>query len=239
MTETTTTHITVRVIAKGGKFLGADVGGALVTIRDALTGGMLAEGITQGGSGNTTAIMQTPRTRGEAIPTEEASAFTAALALSAPTLLEVTARGPRGGLQSANTVTATQWLIPGKDLTGGDGLLLELPGLVVQVLDPPTHTKLPKLPYTITFKANVTMMCGCPISPGGIWDAKDFEVAARIKLNGAVVDEVPLQYAGTASQFERPYTVEAEGFYEAIVYAYQSDSGNMGMGRVTFFFVTG
>jgi len=38
----TPTKITVRVIARDGKFLGDDIGGALVTIRDAHTGELLA-----------------------------------------------------------------------------------------------------------------------------------------------------------------------------------------------------
>jgi hypothetical protein len=45
------TRITVRVIARDGKFLGDDLGGALVTIRDLHTGDLLASGRTQGGSG--------------------------------------------------------------------------------------------------------------------------------------------------------------------------------------------
>jgi hypothetical protein len=33
----------------------------------------------------------------------------------------------------------------------------------------------------IDVRANVMMMCGCPIEPGGLWDANAFEVAALIK----------------------------------------------------------
>ena len=45
------TSIIVRPQAHGGKFLGDDIGGALITIKDAQTGTLLAEGLTQGGSG--------------------------------------------------------------------------------------------------------------------------------------------------------------------------------------------
>jgi hypothetical protein len=38
MATTSTTSITVRVQAKGGKFLANDIGGSEVTIRDAQTG---------------------------------------------------------------------------------------------------------------------------------------------------------------------------------------------------------
>src|ERR1044072_4661167 len=44
------TQIDVRVIAKGGKYLGDDIGGALVTVEDVRTGGLLARGTTSGRS---------------------------------------------------------------------------------------------------------------------------------------------------------------------------------------------
>ncbi|HKP11501.1 MAG TPA: hypothetical protein VJZ91_05300 [Blastocatellia bacterium] len=230
------TQITVRVIAKDGKFLGDDIGGSLITIRDLQTGELLAKGTTKGGSGNTTEIMQTARLWSQPIPTDSASAFTARLDLDEPCLVEVTAYGPLGGLQSAHKVSATQWLIPGKDVTGGDGLLLVMPGLLVQVLEPATHASIAGVPCTVDFAANVMMMCGCPISPGGVWDSKDFEVRAQIILGGKTIDEVKLVYAGQPSQFKGSYTVKRKGYYEAIVYAYQPGSGNSGMARVTFFY---
>ncbi len=42
----------MRVIARGGKFLGDDIGGAQVTIRDVLYGELLAFGRTQGRVGS-------------------------------------------------------------------------------------------------------------------------------------------------------------------------------------------
>jgi len=231
------TQITVRVIAKDGKFLGDDIGGSLITIRNVQTGELLAKGYTRGGSGNTTEIMQTARLWSQPIPTDEAADFTARLDLDEPCLIEVTAYGPLGGLQSAHKVSATQWVIPGKEITGGDGLLLVMPGLLVQVVEPITHTNLASLPAQINFAANVTMMCGCPISPGGVWDSKDFEVGAQIRKEGRLIDEIKLAYAGEVSQFKGSYTVKRKGYYEADVYAYQPGTGNTGTGRVTFFYI--
>jgi hypothetical protein len=235
----TPTCITVRVIAKDGKFLGADIGGSFVTIRDVMTGELLAKGYTVGDSGNTTEIMNTPRTWGTPIPTDSASGFTAQLALDEPVFIEVTAYGPIGGLQSAHKVSATQWVMPGKDITGGDGLLLVLPGLLVQVLEPPTHLSYHKVPTPIHIAANVTMMCGCPIGPGTVpdWNEANFEVGAQIRTNGVAVANVKLEYANTPSLFKGCYTVKDEGFYEIIVYAYQPSNGNTGLGRVTFFYL--
>src|SRR5215831_13538893 len=102
----TPTKITVRVIASDGKFLGDDIGGALVTIRDFHSGELLASGRTHGGSGPAT-LMTTPQTRNQPIPTQDppdnnACRFDATLLLTAPRLVEVSAYGPLAAQQSAN-----------------------------------------------------------------------------------------------------------------------------------------
>ena len=61
------TKVTVRVIARAGKFLGDDIGGAEVTIRDVRTGALLASGRTSGGSGPAD-LMTKQLARTEAIP---------------------------------------------------------------------------------------------------------------------------------------------------------------------------
>src|SRR5262245_59443214 len=43
--------VSVLTIANGGKFLGDDIGGAMISIRDARTQELLAAGRTHGGSG--------------------------------------------------------------------------------------------------------------------------------------------------------------------------------------------
>jgi len=230
------TTIDVRVIAKGGKFLGDDVGGALVTIHNAQTGELLVSGNTSGGSGQTD-LMSISINRTQTYPTDSASLFSAAIPLTEPALLKVTAWGPKGGLQSANAVTATQWMIPGINITGGDGLLLEIPGLMVQVMEPATHLNLTNATTkTVHFLANVTMMCGCPIATGTAWDPSLFQVGVQIEqLGGTIKASIPLTYTGTTSQFHGDYNVPAPGNYSAVIYAYQPGNGNSGMARVSFF----
>src|SRR5262249_52381051 len=129
--------IAVRVVARDGKFLGDDIGGAQITVRDARTKELLAEGITSGGSGpnGCDGVMCVRLRRGEPLPTTGASVFNATLDLNGPCQIEVTAYGPLAARQSANTASATQWIYPGKSITDGDGFLLELPGLIVQIVD--------------------------------------------------------------------------------------------------------
>jgi hypothetical protein len=178
----TRTQVDVRVIAKDGKYLGDDIGGALVTIRDVQTGELLARGKTSGGSGQQN-LMDLCVTRAEVLPVDGASVFTATLDLDEPRLIKVTAYGSLAAQQSANKVSLTQWVYPGKNITGGakgGGFLLEIPGLVVQILNPPTHF-LPKVaPNEIDITANVTTMCGCPIGVAPR-NPEQFEVTTVIK----------------------------------------------------------
>ena len=240
------TQIDVRVIAKDGKYLGNDIGGALVTIHDVQTGELLARGATDGGSGEAN-LMDVCLPRFAVLPVIDASVFTAKLDLDQPTLIRVTAYGPQAAQQSANTVSQTQWVYPGKNITGGakgGGFLLEIPGLVVQVLNPPTHFLPQTAPEHIEIRANVTMMCGCPIGVGHPpWHPAQFEVMAVINQGTTTVIEVPLEYDpdapyGAPSQFSGKWHVPANTssqpeIYEIVVFAFQQKTGNTGVDRVT------
>ncbi len=229
------TRVTVRVKARDAKFIGTSFGGILITIRDADTGQLLAKGVTKGATGDTKVLMKQPITRFETYARKQDAAFTATLDINEPTRIEVAAYGPLAQRQGANRVTATQWIVPGKDLTGGNGWVLEMPGFVVDVLAPPSHIKLDAATTTVPIRANVTMMCGCPITRGGVWDADRYQVAARIIKNGRQVAEIPLAYLKKASQFGADYRVSAgPGVYKAIVYAYDPANGNTGVDVTTF-----
>jgi hypothetical protein len=244
------TNVTVRVIAEGGKFLGDDVAGSQVTIRDVNSGEVLATGTTRGGSGPA-AMMTTPLTRTQPIPTEDgansAARFDATIPLDRARLVEVTAVGPLAAPMPAR-VSKTLWLFPGKHLSpngGGpnDGLLMGLQGLIVGVVTPPMHYLAhdhdPAKPMEI--RANVTMMCGCPIATDP-WPAADFEVAAHIQ-HGARRIVVPMQFEvrqrdGAPSQFvARTWTPGDVGIFNISIVAYQKSSGSLGVGQssVTLF----
>ncbi len=228
------TQIIVHVKSKDAKFIGTSMGGVLITIKDVNTGQLLAKGHTTGGTGNTAKIMTTPITRGNPISDESAAKFSATIDIDEPTLVEITAYGPSASIQSANRVSATQWVIPGKHITRGDAWLMELPGFAVDVLAPSTHSMLKGGPQTVVIEANITMMCGCPITPGGLWDANKFEVAALLSKDGKRIGVLPLQYAGATSQFSGTWNVTEPGTYEATVYAYDPSNGNTGLDSVTF-----
>lgn len=228
------TDVTVRVLSRDAKFVGTSMGGVRITLRDEQTGEVLARGVTQGGTGNTSRIMHTDRGRRATLADDSAAGFSATLELERPRLVEVEAYGPLAQPQAAHTVTATQWVVPGRHLTGGNGWMLELPGFVVDVLSPAAHSTLAGGVERVRVESAVMMMCGCPIEPGGLWDANDYEVSMTVHHNGRAMAEIPLTYAGETSRFAAEIPVEGSGVYEVVVHAYDPENGNTGVDRTTF-----
>jgi hypothetical protein len=233
------TTVTVRAIANGGRFLGDDIGGAMVTIRDAISKEVLSSGVTRGGSGPAD-LMTISTTRSQPVPDEDAAAFETTLMLVEPRLVEVSVFGPLAAQGSARHASVTRWLQPGDAAPNGNQVLLVLDGLIVQFLNPPTHflpTTSPPLP--IDLHANVTMMCGCPIGPNEAWQPQDFQVSATISGPNGGRDAVVLAWNsaaddGAPSQFIGTWTAPASGVYMVTVTAYQASLDNVGVDRATF-----
>ncbi len=257
MSSKKTTTYTFRVQADGGKFLGDDIGGARIVIRDVATGALLASGVTRGDSGNLVAQKApiTPKqivtasknlvvaNKGQdvwwLVPDSGSSAFVASLELEGPTEVELTAFGPLGGLQSAAAVKLRQWLIPGEAPPALPGTVILLPGLLVQPLSPAIHTEVSQL-GPVNLAAKVTMMCGCQISNASTssWFPDDFEVRAFIRqINGDTKKIVKLDFnqQGDPSLFCGVFEMKKAGYYEATITAVQRSKGNSGAGTVTFF----
>jgi hypothetical protein len=226
------TEVVVRAKARDGKFIGSSVGGAWVRIRDADSGAVLAEGLTEGETGNTELIMREPHRRHIRIA-DGAAAFRAVLELGEPTLVTVEVSAPHIKRQ-ARTLSQTQvWLIPGKPISG-DGLIIEVPGMIVDVLSPQTHryARLAEGPFEIT--ANVVMMCGCIFTPGGVWDGNAIEVAALVEHNGKRMATIPLKMQAQMNIFSAPFAPTKPGNYRFTVYAYDPKTGNSGVHQTSF-----
>jgi hypothetical protein len=230
------TPLVVRVISQGAKFVGSSMGGARIVVSEADTGKILATGRTRGSTGDTERIMKTARTRGEGrLASDGAARFRTRIDIDRPTRVKVEAFGPLAQRQSAGTVSATQWLIPGVGIAGGDGWVLEMPGLVVDVLQPPTHRKFDAPQDSVPLSANVTLMCGCPLAPEEVpWDSDAYDIVAHVARDGQPAGEVPLTYAGTHSQFAAEIPTREPGLYEIAVTAHRPDTGNTGVDFVTF-----
>lgn len=234
-THAAPTEITVRVLSRDAKFIGSSMGGARITVRDVHTGELLATGVTAGSTGTTKRVMHSDGGRRARLTDNDAAAFNTSIELDRPRLIEVEALAPLAQAQASNRVSASQWVIPGKHLNGGDGWVLEMPGFAVDILAPPAHMKLAGANTEVIVTANVVMMCGCPIEPDGLWDANRFEVAALVERDGEKVGNYALAYAGQTSQFAFELPLAVPGNYHVTVYAYDKINGNTGLDRTSFF----
>ena len=227
------TDITVRVMAKDAKFIGTETGGAQVTLRDADTGEVLAQGLTSGGTGDTPRIMTEGRARRSVLSDDKAAKFSTTIDIQRPRRITVTAVGPMILKDQALTVSSTQWVLPGKSVNGGDGWVLELPGFAITLMDAPAaNIQLNGKTVNVPLKAKVTMQCGCPITPGGMWDANKFEIAAMLERNGKPLPPTSLSYAGQPSTFSGSVPISEPGDYVMDVYAYDPANGNTGVTRI-------
>ncbi len=221
------TQIVVRVTAHDAKLIGSGVGGARVTVVAVETGDTLATGVQEGSTGDTGNIMVNPRERGATVyDTPGAARFTAELLLERPTVVEIIAEGPLGTPHAVQRASKTTLLIPGQPIVG-DGIILELLGFTV-VFEAPGRDVL-RAGEEFEIRANVTMLCGCPTQPGGMWDADEMTVVARLLRDGAQLDEIPLDFTGTTSVYSARTRVHRTGALEIQVIAMNSAKGNFGM----------
>jgi hypothetical protein len=222
------TKVMIRAIARDAKVIGEHVGGARITVREVSTGKILAEGIQKAGTGDTDLIMKKPRTRGATVfNTPDASGFLAVLHLDQPTVVEISAEGPLGSPQAVQRATKTMLLVPGEDVLG-EGVLLEIHGFIVKTLAPQMDAQV-KMGAPFEVRATVTMTCGCPTEPGGLWDANKIRVIARLVREGKIETEIPMQYAGVQNTFKGDVPVAAPGQIELQVLALDPDNANFGL----------
>ncbi|OXE36664.1 MAG: hypothetical protein CGW95_06340 [Phenylobacterium zucineum] len=206
------THIMVRAQALDAKFIGDHTGGADIILTDARTGKVLAKGRTAGGTGDTGKIMKAPNRRGGGLTDAQTAGLDLVIDISAPTLVRAEAVGPQGRPASAIHVTSTSWIYPGHDITG-DGWILTLPGLVVE---PKVETGVNGI---LAVLANVTLMCGCPIEAGGLWDSANYSVEATLIQGGKTLATTPLTFTGKTSQFAGQFAGQMPGRYTVRVTA--------------------
>lgn len=230
------TKVVVRALAKDAKFIGTGMGGAYVIIKDHQTKEVLAKGYTLGSSGDTPQLMEKPRVRHEPLTTEETAKFEANISLTEPTFVDVEVLAPVNRKHATVTSATQLWLIPGKHIDG-DGIILEIPGLVLDILYPHTHEVIPLTTLVngkLLIKVHLVMMCGCVIKKEGIWDADHFEVTATIKKEGVFYDAIPLQVTDKDNLFDALLAIKEPGNYELVVQAFDKVMKNTGVDKISF-----
>lgn len=233
------TPLVVHVVSGDAKIIGSMVGGVHVLVREVATGRVLAEGVQEGGTGNTDLIMG-PRERGMTVfDTEGAARFRAELAIDEPTMVEVVATGPLGSAEDAaaglrpdtRRASTTLLVVPGHGMEG-DGVVLTLRGFTVSLLEPAAPGFSLGAGESMAVRARITMLCGCPTEPGGLWDADRFTLLAQWVRDGRVLAETPLEFAGTTSEYRAQLLVPAEfapGPVTVRVLAIDAERANTGM----------
>lgn len=227
------TPITVRVLSDDAKFIGTTLGGAHVVIRDAETNAVLAEGVTSGITGNTDRIVNTPRARHGSIAGEGDAGFSATIDIDAPTRVRIDAHGPVDHPQASAEASQTLWMIPGRPPHGADGVILTLSGLIVDFGAPSSFGREFSAGTEVPIAVEVAHLCGCPLTPGGTWDADQYEISYSVTRDGAAVTDGDLSYAGTATQFAGAFTPAESGVHTISVIAYHPITGNTGIGSRT------
>jgi hypothetical protein len=233
--------ITIRVQALGGMYLGPDShAGAIITINDFHTKEKIVEGFTNNGNSGTRsttfndyssqAPIVTPAQPTPVIHWVVANPstvnFSTTIPLKKASVLEIIARVPLPPEQGDQVTCATQWLVPGSDLTTGAGFVLVVPGLWIQP-EIVVHKK------QVRIRAKVTMMCGCEINYNSPWLPEDFHVGATIKNKEGFEQELYFAFEEN-SQYTTDIKVPEAGDYEVSFYASQSSTINRGYARKYF-----
>lgn len=229
------TPVSISVLSNDAKFIGTSMGGMEIIVSDPLSGDILAQGLATGSTGDTSVIMTRTRERDAVLRTEGSARFDTVLDLNKPRKVRIRAHGPMAQPQSAMTLSEERILIPGKDYTQGNGIILRMPGMSVDVLAPAAHTKAKFNPEgDLRLSVNVMKMCGCPVREKGPWPLERYEVEAHIYKNGdQLIETVPLSYAGSASRFEAGLSMPEAGTYEIIVTAFDPQTKDSGMDTTT------
>jgi hypothetical protein len=231
------TKLVVRARAKDGKFIGTNIGGALVVVRDHGTSEVLAKGFTEGQSGNTKLLMETPHERNDRLTDDKTAKFEASIDIKEPLFVDVQVTAPAQLRGAAITGTTQLWLIPGKDIDG-DGVIIELPGFNITVLNPTLHQILPiKDGETINVDLSIslTMLCGCSINKNGVWKSDQIEVGATLTKDGKPIATKLLSLTEKDNIFNARFSVNSKGSYGFTIYAYDKVTKNTGAEHGYFF----
>lgn len=225
------TEIVVRVISQDAKFVGDSMGGAQVVLRNAKTGKILAKGVTTGGTGDTKAIMEASG-RSPSRSTPGAAAFSTRIDIAEPILVDLEVNGPLSRPGSSIRVVSQRWVLPGKPVNIGDGWVVELPGLAISPIATITGTDPANGDSNVSIKAKVELMCGCPITPGGLWDAKDYGVEVSAWRGGRQVSAGTLSFVESPGGFSGALKVPGKGRYKLVIFARNAKTGNSGVTQI-------
>lgn len=221
------TQIMVRAKAVDSKFIGSSVGGIRAVVEDAETGEILDQGWIKGGTGDTSVLIENPLKRGERQTDDKTAGFLANVDIDTPRLLRFKLMGPYAYRQSMHESTMTSWVVPGKHILG-DGIIINMTGFIVDAWTRVIQGG------QVDIMTKASLLCGCPITKDGHWQADNYEATAIILLDDKKVDEVSLDLKGPEGMFNGQTRITKPGHYKAVVYLYDKNTGNVGVDRTMF-----
>jgi hypothetical protein len=206
-------RVLIRVQARGGKFLGPDIGYSLITIRDALSGELLAQDVALGSAGTLQGTPAPGASHDVVIAPDgyiwwlvpepaPAAQFDQQIDLAVGgRFLDISACGLTNGLPNGHMTSVRTWVLPRED-DRVEPIVLVMPGLMVDIISPPPTTR------ELTVQARVTMMCGCKIlrqkeasTPHWPWQPEIFDVTAGVRdldSGELVARNLPMKFAGNS-----------------------------------------
>lgn len=237
-----TTTLVVRPAARGGKYLGHDAANsnnqsALVAILDPATGQVVAYGLAEAPSAKSAGPknLMAPVSRSAPYATDaDTVQVRLSVTISEPTVFRVLVFGPLKHLDQARLAQADVTVLPGVDVGTSaaypEGLVIEVPGLCIGNVT--ADWQGPQLSCT----AQVTMMCGCPISnkPDWPWPVGDFAVNLVTGMASGAVHQYPLHFdaaSGLVSTFTGSWASQAQPgdpVSQVWLYASEAKLGNQG-----------
>lgn len=224
------TPMTVRVMAKDAKFIGTSMGGAHVVIRDKMTGDIIANGVTHGGTGDTKKIMASSRARDAVLVDDNSAKFDVSVDLAHPVPVTISATGPMMAQGNAVTTSMDMILIPGKDYSTGNGILLELPGFAIDIVAPVTGQTAAHDPdKIIDITANITKLCGCAVGTDTAWDPSRYDIEMALYKGSVPAGTIKMQPGKTAGEFVAKARMPEPGTYQIYVTAFDPMTKEGGM----------
>ena len=148
-------------------------------------------------------------------------------------LVDLEVSGPVDHPGSKIRIVSQRWIMPGQPVKIGDGWVVELPGLAISPSARFVDGGSADTGRSIAISAKVELLCGCPITPGGLWDAKDYQVTASLWQRGRRVSEAQLAFVQAPGGFAGSMVAPAKGRYRVYVLARNVVTGNSGVTELT------
>lgn len=212
------TDVAIYVKERGGTFIGTSMGGARIVIRDKITDDIIYDGITIGEPGDAEKLVGEKHGRDDVIVADDTAKLEFSLDLFQPMPVTITATGPLSQPQSLVSVTKDFILLPNRDYTAENGILLELSGLVVDIAKPAAGEAIPfDAEVPVDINVNVSTISGGMPATDGHWTLDRYVMQTHIYKDARFISSVPLEYSGAPGRFYTKLKIPKSGTFQIVV----------------------